>query len=458
MHTSKNYKRVFVARNCARTVGLTSSNVADKLAYGEIVAVNKGGQLIDTAAKAIAAKAIRFMIGTKDGSPIVTDLIFKKDLLSVESSKYVARQEKKVIIGYDGAANSIDVISGNVYAVEVDHIYRGAYSKEPFSTRASYESPLTGATQFNIAQNLAQLLAYDYSIFDETVRVNIISDQAGVAGMTGAEVINGSPSVSYTGGTAPAVGNAVVVPGLTGGIHRDEDNSLYKVIYVDATNSVIELDRPYQNRDQSGLAVTTIAAPGTGAYGLTLEGMPMVVNFKEAYSVMDFDTRIFGFGTTLLQAKGATLAQNEGFGRHEPVANAEYLNGDGEGRNIYQTQEFQAPNINTDSGTGYSMVNIRFDHMSSPNMINNHSVPKEVDVYLQRGTYADIAADAAGTAFGTNIETGTGLSGVDGTSFLNVINAFAVNAGVLTATANTVANGGKEITAGITLFSNGIDV
>ena len=457
MHTKKGYKRVFVARNCNRTTGLTAANLQEKLAYGEIVAVDEKGVLLNTAAKVNAAKAVRFIIGTRDGSPIHSDLIYKKDLISVESSKFKNRQTKKVIIGSDGTSGAIDVISGNVYAIEVDHIFNGAYTKESFSTRSSYEAKLTGETQFGIAQNLAKLLAYDYSIFDETVRVNVVTDAAGVAGATGCAVTHGSPSVTYTGGTPPTVGQAVIVTGITGADHRDEDDTVYKVIFVDTANNVFELDRPYQNRSQSGLTLNTIADTSVDNYGITLEGMDIKSNFREEYTVMDFDVRIFEFGDTPFLENTAALGLDSGFGRHEEVSNLEFVDGDGEGRNIYQTAEHQSPNINTDIGTGYSAITLRFDHMSNPNILDSHSVPKELTVFLQRGTYQDIHDDAAGTAFGTNIQTGTGLSGVDADSFLNVVNALAVNAGVLNAGVNTSANGGNEMTAGTT-FSTGVDV
>lgn len=457
MHTSKNYKRVFVARNCARTSGLTSANLVNKLAYGEVAVVSAKGALINTVAAAQAANAIRVVVGTKDGSPIFSDLIYKKELLGIFSSKFDQKQERKVIIGYDGSANDIDVIAGSVYAIEVDHIFRGAYSNEALTKRVSYEAALTGETQHNIAIKLAGLLALDYSLFTEKPRVNVIGSEAGLAAMTGGTVVHGSATVTYTGGAAPALGSLVVVPGLTGGIHRDEDNTVYKVIYVDAGSKVIELDRPYQNRDQAGLAINEIAAPA-GDYGITIEGMHMNVKFGEAYSVMDFDVRAFEFGDTPLQYKGATLAIDHGFGRHEEVRNLEKAYGDGEGRNIYQEREFQNFNINTDENTGYSLLNIKFDHQSNPSMMEDHLNPKELDIFLQRGTYVDIKADAAGTAFGTNIQTGTGLVAAgDSDSLINVLNAFAVGAGVLLATANSTANGGKEMTAGTT-FSTGIDV
>ena len=458
MHTKNNYKEVFVARNCARTTGVTSNNIGTKLAYGELVVVDDKGQLVDTAAKATAAKAIRFIIGTKDESNIISDLIVKKDLKEVISSKFEQRVNKRVVIGYNGTAGDIVLMSANKYVVEIKHALKGRFPNSAYSVRAAYESMFTGDTKFNVLRNLAELLALDYAQFNTGVRINVISDQAVAGGMTGVEVVRGSNSLSYTGGAAPAVGDVIEIPGITGGTFRDEVDSLYQVKFVDTTLNLVELDRPYQNRDNDGLAVGILANPAVGAYGLTVEGMDLDWQSKyDEYSLMDFAVWTLGFEGATISDKGATYAGVQGFGRHEQVIESEYNHGDGDGRYTFAGRGFELSNINTDLGTGYSLVTIVFDHVSAFNNMNLVENKKEVDVFLQRGTYADIKANAAGTAFGTNIQTGTGLSTVDGDSFLNVLNAFAVDAGVLNAGVNTKSNGGNEITAGTT-YNSGIDV
>lgn len=462
-----NINKVFVARDCDRTAGLTAGNLTTNLAHGEIVIVDQDGAIVNTAALVTAATSFRIMQGVADEPPYMSDVIRKKDIVSIKSSIFEQRQEEKVFIGYNMTSGSIEVISANVYALTVDGIYKNPNDPSAFTTMASYESALSGATQYKIARGIAQVLGKAYAQFTHGVRVNIVSTSAVDALQTvvGCEVIEGDSVLSYTSlqGTTPAIGTVLAIPGITGGDHRDETTTLYEIVYIDIVNKIVELDRPYTNRSQSAIDIEQVTDITTGDFGISLEGVsPVPISVGEEVIFSNFTVTTSGFGDTIETSGTTALAFKQGFGRGDMVANAEFWHqGGGSERGKYQDREFQNTIQETIRANGYSMVKIEFEHNERLGTLETNGQKKSVSVYLDRNTQALIAANDAATAFGTNIQTATGVTADMGTtagSFLNVLNAFGVGAEVLTAGVNTVANGGGEITAGITQFSNGIDV
>ena len=428
-----------------------------------MVVLDQNGAIISTAAAAIAATAIQLVQGTVDDVARVSDIIRKKDVMSFLSGKFTNRQEIKVGIGYNGTTGSIDVVASNVYSVELDHKYKEDTSPAAFTTRIPYESPSTSATQYKVARGLAQLLARTYNQFSTgTVRVGVISSSAITAANTilGCEVLYGDKVLTYTSFEAatPLVGSVVAIPGVTGAAHRDEDTTFYEIAYIDTVNKFIELDRPYMNRSQTAIAVEPVTNPTTGNWGLTLEGNSPS-NFKkdEAMFMVDFDVNFTGFNESL-ETKAENLnAALIGFGRHEAVGNAEYWHQGEEGRNYAAGREYENLVEEFSVGHGYSKISIRVGHEEKINTLETNGQIKEFDIWLDRNTYALIAANHADTAFGTCIQVGTGLDAVDGDGVLNVLNAFMVSAGVIATGANTASNGGKSITPGTT-YTTGIDV
>lgn len=461
LHQNNN-KRVFIARNCDRTAGLTIGNLAHSLGAGEIIVVNESGAIIDTAVKAQAATAIKIIQGVINEPPRASDIIRKKDIVSFLSSKFVQKREKKVIIGYDGATGSIDVIAANVYVIEIDHVYKNPNNPSAFTTRVPYESAVSGATQYDIAKGLAQILAATYSQFEEGIRINVISSTAITAANTllGCEVIEGDTVLAYTSlqAATPAVGSVVSIPGITGAPHRDEDTSLYEIVFIDTVNNLIELDRPYSNRSQTGIDVEPVTNIAVGDFGLTLEGAS-IDNIKvgEAMMMTDFSVTLKGFEDTPESKDTTALAINQGFGRHESTANAELWFQGEQGRNMYQTLEYQNPVNEVTKNHGYSMIKIMYEHNERLGAVETNGQKKEVDIYLDRNTYTLIKGNHADTSFGTNIQVATGLDTDNGSGVLNVLNAFIVDAGIIATGANASSNGGKCMTAATT-YDTGIDV
>jgi len=447
-----NSKRVFIAKNCARTAGLTFANLNTKLGAGEILVTDEFGKIINTAALAKAAKAIILHVGTNDGRAVRSDIIRGKQVKRFFATKFIQQKEKKQYFGWNGTSGSIDVIDANDYILTMEHTsLHPAYEAHPFVNGANYTTKISGDNQYNIAKNIAEILSLNYGQFEPSVRVNVVGDATAAGGVTGGSVVTGSRTVSYTGGTAPVVGDKMVVPGLVDAIYGTELDSIYEVVAIDTVNKVITFDRAYQNQPQDAIAITIISA--CTDYGIELVGIRQ--NFRLGYGdmvVIDWEVMPKGWGNTTITNVRPVYST----GRHEKVAMDENLFQGEQGRNIDNEFQFQTPLKEWIKDHGYSAIQIEFESAERINTVERNGQPKSMTVYLDRSTYTDIAGNAAGSAFGTNILTGTGADTVDGDSLLNVLNAFMVGAGVIATGINTVANSGKSLaTAGN--FNAGVD-
>lgn len=449
-----NSKRVIVARNCARTSGVTFANLNTKLGPGEVIITDQNGKILNTAALAKAAKAIILHVGTNEGRAFRSDVIRAKQVKKYFATKFINQSEKKVYIGWNGTAGSIDLIDANDYILTMEHTStHPAYEAHPYVTGANYTSKITGGTQYEVAKNIVDLLVLNYSQFEPFVIANVVGDvTTGGSAATGASVITGADTVSYTGGTAPVVGDKLSIPGYADPIYGTELDSIYSVVAVDLTNKVITLDRVYQNASQDAITVTVVSA-GTD-YGIELKGVRQ--GFRLGYGdliVIDWDTLLKNFGDSTVTTTNPVYST----GRHEKVAMDEFLFQGEAGRFRDNEFQFHKPLQEWIKDHGYSALQIEFESGERINTLEVNGQPKSLTIWLDRSTYTEIAANAAGTAFGTNIQTGTGADTVNGDSLLNVLNAFMVGAEVIVTGVNSVANGGASITAGTT-FNTGIDV
>lgn len=447
-----NSKRVFIAKNCARTGGITAANLSTNLGQGEIVVTDEKGKLLNTAALAKAAKAIIIHMGIGDGKAISSGIIRGKQVKQYTGTKFIQQIEKKVYIGWNGTTGSIDLADANDYIVTLRHKSTSpAQMAHPFVAGANYTSKITGGLQYEVAKGIVDLLVRTYAQFDATLRINVVGDTTASGGVTGGAVYCGNNTISYTGGTPPVVGDKLVVPGLVDAVYGTELASVYEVLAIDSTNKVITIDREYQNQDQIGLAITIVSS--ATVYGIEIVGIRSSFRLGFGDLVMiDWDTTLVGFGDTLV-TKTEGVHPN---GRHEQVAMDELLFQE-LGRNYNNSYEFRTPRSNWIANDGYSAINISYESSEKINTLETNGSTKSLIIYLDRSTYVAIGVDGGGTAFGTNIQTSTGLDTVNADSLLNVLNAFMVGSGVIVTGANGTANAGGSLTAGTT-FSTGIDV
>jgi len=316
-----NSTRVFVAKNCVRTATVTTANMATELGQGEIIVTDEKGAILATAAAAKKAKAIRLHVGIGDGKSVVSDIIRAKDISKYLGTKFIQEIEKRVYIGYNGTAGTIQLIDSNEYRLIVENKSTSpAQMAHPLVNTVSYKSSATGVTQLDIANGLVQLLTLNYAQFEPAIKAHVIADGTiAAASVTGASVTTGSTVFTYTGGAA-TIGDVLVVPGKVDAVYGNELNTLYQVIGVDTVNKVITVDKPYQNVSQTGISFGTITAI-TNA-GIVLEGVRP--SFRLGYGdlvMIDWDTMLSNFGTTLF-TKVEGIHPN---GRHEQVGMAENL-------------------------------------------------------------------------------------------------------------------------------------
>ncbi len=458
MHNKQEVKKVLIARNCDRTVGLTSANVLENIGAGEIVVLNQGGSIITTEAEAKTAKAIKLVQGLTGGGYNITDLLYKSKIDAFIGTKFEQSAEQRIAVGFNGTSGAIEVFDDNSYSITLEYDNTGAQLEEDKGiNKISYKSSFSGATQHEVAVNIASLYAATIErISNFGIKVNVISDKAFAGNVTGCELVNGSKAVSYTGGT-PLVGNSIAFEGVTGTPYRDELNGIYVITSIDSVNKVMTLSMPYQNVSQvagAGMLITDVTADD---YGIVIEGK--MNSFRVGYG--DY-TKTFvqfqrnGFGITPVTENIPGFNLNIGNGRHESVSIEEfnyqaYTVNDGSSRDWAEyTNE-------TKVGSGYSGITINYNSRRAINTIEDNGSKKTLLIFVERGSYQDIVDNAAGTALGTNIITGTGADAVSGSSFLNVLNAFMVSDGIIATGINTVSNEGKSLASDGT-FDAGIDL
>jgi hypothetical protein len=462
MHNQREIKKVFIANNCARTAGLTASNLTSLLGPGEIAVLDEKGNLLATAAAAKAAKAIRIYQGLTGGGVTSSDLIQKGKINSFKGFKFVQSSEQRVAIGYNGTSGSIDLFDDNNYVVTIEYDNTGSQISNDFDLhKLLYKSPLINTTQHDVAIGIAA----QYAAVLETVnasfgiKVNVSTDAVGVVlavGLTGCEVIKGSRAVLYTTGT-PVVGGSYTIAGITGTPYADEVTSVYKVVAIDTVNKTVTLDRPYQNEFQTGIDLAFIANTSLNNYGVVFEGMlnKFQVGFGD-YIKTFIHVQTSGFGNSEVTRTGAGFSLNQGKGRHEAVSIEEFYY-QGNAMSHGASREFAQYANETKVGYGYSGITIDYYSNDRINIAETSGADKSLVIFVERGTYQNIYDDVAGTALLTNVITGTGADTVNGSSFLNVLNAFMVGTGVITTGLNLTNNSGLSLAAA-GIFSLGIDL
>ncbi|MCK4500913.1 hypothetical protein KAU11_10465 [Candidatus Babeliales bacterium] len=467
MINGSNFKRSFVAKNCARTAGITAANLHEKLAPGEMLVLNESGAILSAVADIQAAKGIKLVQGASSGSPLFSQTIWKKDVSNYKSSLFTQVAPQKIAFGYNGTAGSIEVLSLNSYAIGIEFQLNNSIGNgDPYITRSTYESLASGDTQFNIANKLAQLLSKNFGQFNEAQPiVNVVTADAGDAAnsLTACEVVKGSRVVSIGAVTlgSPTIGQAVIVPGLAGGIYGDEASGVYQITAVDLVSvpKTITLDKEYRGTSQASVTVLPIVDVSVANYGVLLETAAYEqFNQYEDFLSASMIPSYSGFGVSTITLNGSGFDAEFGYGRHEQVRNSEQWHQSYWGRNARQSVEFQNSSSVTIAGNGYSSISFISETSEKINTLETNGQKVPFTIYLDRSTYENIEAVNATTGFLTNIQTGTGLDGVAGNSILNVLNTFMVSAEVVATGANTVANGGNALTPGITNIGNGIDV
>jgi len=239
MHAQIETKRVLIAKACDRTVGLSPANLYNNLGPGEVIVMDEGNKIIDTADAAKAAKSIRVFQGLTGGGYVMSDRITKGKIAIYEGTKFEQSSEQKVAIGFNGTAGSIDVMDDNSYSFTVEYENTGANTHNEMEVhKVVFRSPveLGSTTQHMVANELA--ITYANTLVhmrDFGVKVNVVTDAASAGGLTGVEVVNGSKVIEATGGSA-VVGDVLIITGIAAGIWdmpaRTEDGLVPSDVYL----------------------------------------------------------------------------------------------------------------------------------------------------------------------------------------------------------------------------------
>lgn len=473
-------RKDFVARNCDVTSGITENNFKD-LGRGELRVLDEDGNIIDTAAKAQKAKSIRLVQGVGVGEEyVISDYIQRKDLIKVYGQKFTQKSERKAIVGFNGVEGEIDLLVANDYMIEIKHKGSSHYrNANPYNNLIGYKVGSSPDTQLTIASKLVEVGCLNYSEFSQRVAnmYKICSIPAG------SEVsLAGTGNLTFEFGTnmitAATNIDAVLTEGDAIRIATGVTNAVYVVDKLDTVNNIAYVDQLIL-MDTVTIADTVAKAlsKGTGAnqlehpdvnYGIVVEGVtPSPKPGFGAYDMVDFELTTRNFDDTLVTKRGTGYDLIVPSGRHEQAGISEFYMQGNHQRGLEIDRQFLESRADIEEDHGYSMYAIEFQTNEKLGTVGRDGQKKQLCIWIDRGTYAQIETNDAATALKTNIvnAASAGDWDVNGVAFTNILNAFAGKAGVIENTANTVnavKDGGESLAGGTvnggdTKYNAGID-
>lgn len=430
-------------KNCTLTANLTNLT---ELGDGEARILSKDGKILTTTTSK-TEKVIRIAVGKGNGSYEISQEIVASQIKGLSCTKYTQLTEAKHIFGDNGTgAKKLTLKVGKEYK------YYGEYSTlgdGKYMLQLDHKVTSIDEKPVDVLVDMAYQLGNKEVLFNDTLRMYFVSSSVTISSIA-------DLSLKFTKGSTYVSG--VSVTGLALGDFIKVNSKLYQINDLDETNKWLTLSTPFVDSTRTVVAVDTITmATLIGAdsdkIGLVVEAVtnlydPMysdTVKASPLNTVVKFDKGEFTFN--MGKAASGTY---EHAGRIEVYSFDSFVNGEAsETAKNRKLRKYLADH-------GYSHISLFIEHEQKGDF-SSARYNKEMNIFLDRGLTTDILANAAGSGFGTNIQTGTGLSGVVAYSFLNVLNGFLTGNGIVAETANTVSNGGKEITAGTT-FNTGIDV
>lgn len=298
---------------------------------GEIGIFTPSGTRL-TEATAVTAEKFVIIKKTPGGVPLVSGVINKADLSSIDRGLYDAATVQVSTIGYNGISGSIDAINDNDYYVRWDFIqgyvsnHAGLYKRNAF-----YRSDIS-ATEFEIASNLLENCVAEFSkAADKLLLTEMLSDEAGAA-IGGAETITANYGSKWVASSGVAHG---VVAGNLLRIGVALTDACYVVKSVSGAN--IELTTRYQGANVIASAAEVITAL-VGSFGIRFTAIepPHVVSKLHAdLNPVSFNVRLENFGTT---TAALVTAGSRGNGTEKQVQELEWFTQGNEGY-IYRVGE-----------------------------------------------------------------------------------------------------------------------
>ena len=471
-----------VAYNCTQTPNITTRNL-NELGVGEIRLLNERGEIIQTMIEALEAKAVRIVQGRGNkGDYVISDIITAKDVISFSGQKFIQKRDRVVIIGFNGNNEGKLFNYGSTSRIVVEHNGSSEYKNTiPYVAVSSNDtSPMT--TQISIALAYLNIMANDYCQFK-----NRVMDVYALVNTAGANY----SSIVYTNFKSSsievsAIGSLAVGDGIRFGLTKA--HPVYVVKKINKDLNLVYLDRPYTGETKRFLASTTQiinkAALISSNCGICIEGATPTVNPKfGSYELNDFKVHLSKFGETLVTVKEPIFPS----GRHEQALESILMNQHPNQMGLIQGYEFVNYREDILENHGYSAVTIQWQTSEHHDGLNKSGQKKQLVIWIDRGSYVDIANNSSATLLLNNIST-TGSIG-DGVNeycsgntnpidklpcgFMNLLNSFMSKIDVVSKycaesliVINRVSNYGKMLVCGSTdgtventhtLYLDGVD-
>lgn len=357
------------------TASLSTGNPST-LGAGEIGIFDAAGTRI-TSANAVAGMKFFFAVGGTQ--PLKkSPLIDGSKLKVTKAVAYDQLVNQRDIIGYNGTSGSIEVITDNLYMVDVyleDYLessHDGRYIKH-----LQTESNAT-STQADIALALAASGTYNWSREaknldgDPFIIFKAISSETGAAfpiGVT-ADVVKGSKVIQATGGAFAGVVGDYIKLGTVA------TSAVYRIVAINGT--AYTLDRPVGETSGSIAGREFDAATGAAAdWGVVLEGTnndQVVGKFFD--SVTRFTTILGGdgFGTTTFTKDAEPY---RGVGTIKGVKDLEWFTAGNNGEFFRMGEptiyNFESKVNTAVGGGGYDFLDVAYEEVTVGSFVPNHS-------------------------------------------------------------------------------------
>ena len=366
----RDVQELFIGAAATKTTGGIGT-----LNDGEIGLFTPGGTRLT---ESNAATEDRFIIvqardGNVERPNIVSSVINKNDIVSAQRLVYAADTQQTTNIGYNGTSGSIVAANSTLYHVRVNmrqtltSNHGGMYVKHGF-----YQSDAS-ATQEEIAQGIALSLINDFSKEPEDlVLVERLCDEAGLALGTGVDdvvFVKGSKYISATD-IDDATTNAALAVGDYIRIGTGTTDEVYKIVSIDATNDIAELDMPYQGATatiaDTGLERIAAAAAAAAEWGVRLTGQQSrFVVGKLHNNLVRWTTTLENFGTTAFTETVAT----DGTGTERQIKELEWFVQGNEG-DYFRMGEPNLYPIRSLASGNYDLIHITVNQTYKDSIVN----------------------------------------------------------------------------------------
>jgi hypothetical protein len=276
-----------------------------------------------------------------EGLPLQQVVLTLPSVATYTGTAHVNAVEQVSYIGNNGSIGvitSLGPLTDNFFIVKLEHTPNSfIYGKRPASYKYGTYQSNSSDTAVTICENLVKSLIQNFRAnrtTDWRVRSEVVcNDVLGSApGATTYTLTRYSKSAVATGGTLPAVGDAIRIPDPGTGTATAQ-TAVYVVTAVNNISNVITFNYAYQgpSGNTAGSACRVAASYTSSDTGIKITGIKQKydVNRWRQYDKVRFGVYLEGFGAATPTETSAAL---DGTGVYEQVANDEYISWGDEGQ------------------------------------------------------------------------------------------------------------------------------